>query len=96
MNGQKPGVYHLAMEGTVAVLDRADDLAVGIQTLHAHQTIRKAFGRATGSDIDALQDQTAFNIRERAGRRKQKPIKAYGTVGTFDHASVNQSTRTQS
>ncbi len=72
MNGQKPGVYHLAMEGIVAVLDRADDLAVGIQTLHAHQTIRKVLRRATGSDMGALRDQTAFNIRERAGRRKQK------------------------
>ena len=77
MNGQKPGVYHLAMEGTVAVLDRADDLAVGIQTLHAHQTIRKVLRRVTGSEHGALRDQTAFNIRERAGRRKQKPIKAY-------------------
>ncbi len=36
-----------------------------------------AVRRATESDMGALQDQTAFNIRERAGRRKQKPRIAY-------------------
>ena len=28
-----------------------------------------------GSDMGALRGQTAFNIRERAGRRKQKPVR---------------------
>ena len=33
--------------------------------------MRAAFRRATGSDMGALRDQTAFNIRARAGRRKR-------------------------
>ena len=35
---------------------------------------KDAFRRVTGSDMGALRDQTAVNIRERVGRRKQKPI----------------------
>ena len=34
-----------------------------------------AFRRATGSDRGALQVQTAFNIREWGGRRKQKAVR---------------------
>ena len=38
--------------------------------------LRATFSRVTASDMGALRDQTAFNIRERAGRRKQKPSQA--------------------
>jgi len=33
------------------------------------------------SDIGALRDQTAFNIRERGGSRKQKPLRRPEIVG---------------
>ncbi len=36
--------------------------------------------RATGSDMGALRDQTAANIREWAGRRKQEPSEAQKRV----------------
>ena len=37
---------------------------------------RAAFKRAMGSDMGALRDQTVLNIRDWAGRRKQKPVRS--------------------
>ena len=41
------------------------------------------------SDTGALQDQTAFNIRERAGGRKQKPEREDGHLRTMGVAGCN-------
>ena len=40
--------------------------------------------RGTGSNMGALQHQTALNIRERAGRRKQRPVRLNAKTATSE------------
>ena len=43
--------------------------------MHGAANASKIEATITASDMGALRDQTAFNIRERAGRRKQKAVR---------------------